>query len=77
MPAAAFTTMFAGHVTVGIGLTTTVAVIGGPEQLLALGVMVKVTVTGVVTLLVNMPLIFPFPAAGIPPTAAILSRVQL
>ena len=77
MPANAFTTILAGQVIVGIGLTTTVAVIGGPGQLLALGVIVKVTVTGVVILLFNTPLMFPLPAAGTPPTVPILSLVQV
>ena len=39
------TTWSAGSLTVGVGLTTTVAVIGAPGQPLAVGVIVKVTVT--------------------------------
>ena len=77
MPAIAFTTIFAGQVMVGVGLTTTVAVIGAPGQPLAIGVMVNVTVTWVMTLLVNTPLMFPLPLAAIPVTVAKLSLVQL
>jgi len=61
----------------GTGFTTTVAVIGVPLQLLAVGVMVKVTVTGALVVLVNVPLISPAPLAAIPVTAALLSLVQL
>jgi len=77
VPAAAFTTMFAGQTIVGVGFTITVAVIGVPGQPLAIGVMVKVTVTGVVTLLVNVPLMFPLPLAATPATVVKLSLVQL
>jgi len=61
----------------GIGFTTTVAVIGVPLQLFAVGVIVKVTVTGPVVVLVNVPLISPAPLAAMPVTAALLSLVQL
>ena len=61
----------------GIGFTTTVARNGGPEQPLAVGVMVKVTVTAALVVLVNVPLIVPVPLAAIPVTVATLSRVQL
>lgn len=61
----------------GTGLTTTVAVMGMPGQLLAIGVMVNVTVRGELVVLVNVPLIFPVPLAPIPVTAAVLSLVQL
>lgn len=63
--------------TVGIGFTITVAVIGVPVQPLALGVIVKVTVTGAVVVLVNVPEILPVPLAAMPVTAVVLSRVQL
>lgn len=63
--------------TVGIGFTTTVAVIGVPVQPLALGVIVKVTVTGAVVVLVSVPEILPVPLAAMPVTAVVLSRVQL
>lgn len=61
----------------GIGFTTTVAVIGVPLQLLAVGVMVKITVTAALVVLVNDPLISPAPLAAIPVTATLLSLVQL
>ncbi len=65
----------------GIGFTTTVAVIDGPIQvtpaLVKLGVIVKVTVTGALVVLVNVPLILPAPLAPIPVTATVLSLVQL
>ena len=61
----------------GVGLTNTVAVIGVPVQPLAVGVMVKVTVTGAFVVLVNAPLISPAPLAAIPVTATVLSLVQL
>ena len=60
----------------GVGFTTTVAVIGAPGHPLAVGVMVNVTVTGAFVILVNEPLIFPLPLAGIPLTVALLSLVQ-
>lgn len=61
----------------GVGFTSTVAVIGLPGQPLAVGVMVKVTVTGAFVVLVNVPLILPLPLAAMPDTVAVLSRVQL
>ena len=61
----------------GVGLTNTVAVIGDPEQPLALGVIVKVTVTGALVVLVSAPLILPLPLAAIPVTEPVLLRVQL
>jgi hypothetical protein len=61
----------------GVGFTVTVAVIGGPGQPLAVGVMVKVTVTGALVALVKLPLMFPFPLAAIPDTSPVLSLVQL
>ena len=63
--------------TVGVGLTKTVAVIGVPAQLLAVGVIVKVTVTGAVVVFVKVPLILPAPLAAIPVAATVLSLVQL
>ena len=56
--------------------TITVAVIGGPAQPLAVGVIVKVTVTGAVVVLVNVPLILPVPLAAIPVTVAVLFLVH-
>ena len=62
---------------VAVGLTRTVAVIAGPAQPLAVGVMVKVTVTGALVVLVNEPLILPAPLAAMPVTATALSLTQL
>jgi len=62
----------------GIGFTITVAVIGEPgEQPAAVGVMVKVTVTGALVVLTIVPLMSPEPLAAIPVTVAVLSLVQL
>jgi hypothetical protein len=55
----------------GVGFTKTVAVIGAPGQPLAVGVMVKVTVTGVFVVLVRFPLMFPLPLAAIPVTVVL------
>ena len=52
--------------TVGVGLTATVAVIGVTEQLLAVGVIVKVTVTSALVVLVKEPLTLPVPLAPRP-----------
>ena len=60
----------------GVGFTRTVAVIGVPGHPFAVGVMVKVTVTGAKVVLVNVPLISPEPLAAIPVTVAVLSLVQ-
>jgi len=62
---------------VGVGLTNTFAVTGVPEQPLAVGVMVKVTVTGLLVVFVNVPEIFPLPLPAIPVTLPVLSLVQL
>ena len=51
--------------------------IGAPLQLLALGVIVKVTVIGILVVFVSVPEIFPAPLAAIPVTVATLSLVQL
>ena len=64
-------------VTVGLGLTRTVAVTGVPGQSLAVGVIVKVTVTGEAVVFVKEPLILPEPLASIPVTDNVLSLVQL
>ena len=60
-----------------LGLTTTVAVMGVPVQELTVGVIVNVTVTGVLPVLVSAPLILPVPLAGMPVIVAVLSLVQL
>ena len=61
----------------GLGVTNTVAVTGVPVQPLAVGVMVKVTVTGAVVVLLSAPLIFPVPLAVMPVRATLLSLLQL
>jgi hypothetical protein len=61
----------------GVGFTVTVAIIALPEQLLAVGVMVKVTVTGALVVLVKLPLMSPLPLSAIPVTVWLLSLVQL
>jgi hypothetical protein len=62
----------------GTGFTTTVAVTGVPGQLLADGVMVKVTVTGAKLVLVSEPGIGdPEPLAGIPVTVTVLSLTHV
>ncbi len=48
-----------------------------PGQPFATGVIVKVTVTGVLVLFTSDPLIFPEPLAAIPVTEDVLSLVQL
>ena len=58
--------IFDGHEIAGNGFTVTVAMIGIPTQPLAVGVMVKVTVTGALVVLVNVPLILPDPLVAIP-----------
>ena len=63
--------------TVGVGLTKTVAITGVPGQPLAVGVIVNVTVIGVLVVLVNVPLILPAPLAAIPVTVPVISLVQL
>ena len=70
-------TWLATALTTGVGLTNTVAVVVGPTQLLAVGVMVKVTVIGLAVVLVSVPLILPAPFAAIPVTVATLSLVQV
>ena len=58
----------------GIGFTTMVAVVVGPAQPLAVGVMVKVTVTAAFVRLFNTAAgILPVPLAGRPVTVATLS----
>lgn len=61
----------------GIGLTRTAVVIPLPLQPLAVGVMVKVTVTGAFVVLVKFPLMSPLALAAIPVTVAALFLVQL
>ena len=61
----------------GVGLTSTVAVIGVPGHPLAIGIIVNVTVTGADVVFVSAPLIVPDPLAAIPVTGPVLSLVQL
>ena len=61
----------------GVGFTSTVAVLVGPRQPLAVGVIVNVTVTGALVVLVNVPLISPEPLAAMPVTVPVLSLVQV
>ena len=62
----------------GNGLTVTVAVMEAPGQPLAVGVMVKVTVTGAPVLFTRLPVILPLPLAGmLPPINPTLSLTQL
>ena len=62
----------------GIGLTIIVAVMGIPEQPLAVGVMVKVTVTAALVVLVRTAAgTLPVPLAARPVTTTLLSLVQL
>ena len=63
--------------TVGVGFTTTVAVIAVPGQPFAVGVMVNVTVTLALVVLVNDPVISPLPLAAMPVTVPVLFLVQL
>ena len=60
----------------GVGFTNTVAVIEEPGQPFAVGVMVKVTVTGAAVVLVNEPVILPVPLAAIPVTVPVLFLVH-
>lgn len=60
----------------GIGFTSTVAVIGVPGQPFAVGVIVNVTVIGAFVVLVSVPLMLPEPLAAIPVTETVLSLVH-
>ena len=60
----------------GVGLTRTVAVIAAPGQLFAVGMIVKVTVTGALVVFVKEPEMLPEPEAAMPVTATALSLVQ-
>ena len=61
----------------GTGFTSVVAVTAVPTQLLAVGVMVNVAVTGNTVVLIKAPLMSPDPLAAMPVTVAVLSLVQL
>lgn len=61
----------------GTGFTTTVAVMAVPLHDPKDGVIVKVTVAGLVPLLMSVPLILPVPDAGIVPVIPALSLTQL
>ena len=60
----------------GVGLTKTVAVIDGPVQPFAVGVIVKVTVIGAFVVLVRVPEMLPLPLAAMPVTVAVLFLVH-
>ena len=64
-------------IALGVGLTSTVAVMGVPLHPFAVGVMVNVTVTGALVVLVSDPLILLLPLASIPATGPVLSLVQV
>ena len=64
-------------VTSTAGFTNTVAVIEVPGQLVAVGIIVKVTVTGAPVLLIKVPPILPDPLFPIVPVISGLSLVQL
>ena len=61
----------------GVGFTNTVAVMADPGHPFAVGVIVKVTVSGAFVVLVKLPPMLPLPLAGMPVTVAVLSSVQL
>ena len=61
----------------GTGFTSVVAVTAVPIQLLAVGVMVNVAVTGNTVVLIKAPLMSPDPIAAIPVIVSILFLVQL
>jgi hypothetical protein len=61
----------------GVGFINTVAVMVVPGHPFAVGVIVKVTVTGAFVVLVKIPLMLPLPLDGRPVTVPELSRVQL
>lgn len=63
--------------TSGVGFTSTDVDMELPGQPLAVGVTVKVTVTGFILLLISVPEIFPLPLLPIVPVTAGLSLVQL
>ena len=71
------TVAFPVMVGTGAGFTVTVALTGFPVQLPAIGVMVKVTVTGASVVFVRAPEILPVPLSAIPVTDSVLSLVQL
>src|SRR5450631_185679 len=52
----------------GVGFTTTIAVITVPVQPVAVGVIVNVTVIGALVALVKVPLILPTPILAMPVT---------
>jgi hypothetical protein len=62
---------------IGVGFTSTIAVIGVPGQPFAVGVMVNVTVMGALVVFVKAPLISPEPLEAIPVNVALLSLVQV
>ena len=77
MPVELLMLISAGQIIVGTAFTKTVAVTAAPSHPLNVGVIVKVTVTGDVVVLNNVPLIVPLPLAEMPVTEVVLSLVQL
>lgn len=61
----------------GVGFTTTVAEVVDPVQVFAVGVNVKVTVTGALVVFVNEPVTVPPPLEEIPVTDTLLSLVHV
>jgi hypothetical protein len=62
--------------TVGVGFTVTVAVIGAPVHPLAVGVIVNVVVCTTLVVLVSVPLMLPVPFAAMPVKFTRLSLVH-
>ena len=62
--------------TVGVGLTATVALNGAIGHPLAVAVILKVTVISAFVVFVNVPLISPLPPAAIPVTVPVLFLVH-
>lgn len=70
------TVILVGQVIVEFGFTITIAVVVGPGQPLAVGVIVNVTVCCAVVMLVSVPLMLPLPEAAMPVTFTVLFLVQ-
>ena len=60
----------------GVGFTSTVAVTGVPGLPFAVGVMIKLTLIGMLVVLVNVPEISPEPETAMPVTETVLSLTQ-
>jgi hypothetical protein len=64
-------------IALGVGLTSTVAVVVGPRQPLAVGVIVNVTVISAKVVFVSVHALLPAPLAAMPVTVPVLSLVQV